>query len=102
MQNQYSLRLKDMALADKVRKLSEKFGSEADAERARYAGLAADKDEQRAAYEAQMAAAAERQQVGMAFRFRDLLPLNAGGAAAGLQARTAIESRQESSLQMLA
>ena len=47
-----------------VRELSEKFSSEADAERARYAGLAADKDEQRAAYEAQMAAAAERQQVG--------------------------------------
>lgn len=63
MQNAYSLRLKEASMNERVRELTEKANAEAEAERARYAGLAAEREAQRAALEEQAREAAERQQV---------------------------------------
>ena len=63
MQNEYNLRLKDAALNDCVRELTEKHMADMEAAKAQRSALQAELEAQRARYEAEMHEAAEHQQV---------------------------------------
>ena len=63
MQNEYNLRLKDAALNDKVRELTERHAAETEQAAASYAVLQQDREQQRVQYEERLQDAAEHQQV---------------------------------------
>ena len=63
MQNEYNLRLKDAAMNDRVRELTEKHAAEVEAAEAARAALQQEKDQQQASYEEKLKDAAEHQQV---------------------------------------
>lgn len=63
MQNEYNLRLKDAALNDRVRELTEKHTADIEAAEAQRSALQAELEAQRAQYEEKVHEAAEHQQV---------------------------------------
>ena len=63
MQNEYNLRLKDAAMNDRVRELTEKHAAEVEAAEAARVALQQEKDQQQASYEEKLKDAAEHQQV---------------------------------------
>ena len=63
MQNEYNIRLKDAAMNDKVRELTEKYADDMEQVEARYTALQQEKEQQRAMYEEKLQDAAEHQQV---------------------------------------
>ena len=63
MQNEYNIRLKDAAMNDKVRELTEKYTDDMEQAEAKYTALQQDKEQQRAMYEEKLQDAAEHQQV---------------------------------------
>ena len=63
MQNEYNLRLKDAAMNDRVRELTEKHAAEAEVAEAARVALQQEKEQQQASYEEKLKDAAEHQQV---------------------------------------
>lgn len=63
MQNEYNLRLKDTALNDRVRELTEKHVADMEAAKMQRSALQAELEAQRAQYEEEMHEAAKHQQV---------------------------------------
>ena len=63
MQNEYNLQLKDAAMKDKVRELTERRAADVGQAEARLAALQQETEEQRVQYEAKLQEAAEHQQV---------------------------------------
>ncbi len=65
MQNEYQLRLKDLALNERVKELTEKFAAEADVDKTKFDILLQEKNEQEMEYEEKLKHAEERHQVSM-------------------------------------
>ena len=63
MQNEYNLRLKDAAMHDKVRELTERHAAEMGQAEAKSAALQQEMEQQRVQYEEKLQDAAEHQQV---------------------------------------
>ena len=63
MQNEYQLRLKDLALNERVKELTEKFAAEADVDKTKFDILLQEKNEQEMEYEEKLKHAEERHQV---------------------------------------
>ena len=63
MQNEYNLRLKDAAMNDRVRELTEKHAADVEAAEAARMALQQEKEQQQASYEEKLKDAAEHQQV---------------------------------------
>ena len=63
MQNECNLRLKDAAMSDRVRELTEKHTAEVEAAEAACMALQQAKEQQQASYEEKLKDAAEHQQV---------------------------------------
>ena len=63
MQNEYQLRLKDLALNERVKELTEKFAAESDVDKTKFDILLQEKNEQEMEYEEKLKHAEERHQV---------------------------------------
>jgi hypothetical protein len=64
MENEYALRLKDAATAERLRELADRGAAEREAERARADALLAEKNEAELEYEDQLRQAEQRHQAG--------------------------------------
>ncbi len=73
MQNEYNLRLKDAAMHDKVRELTERHAADMGQAEAKSAALQQDMEQQRVQYEEKLQDAAEHQQVLHQVLFRSPL-----------------------------
>lgn len=63
MQNEYQLRLKDLAMNEKVKELTEKFTAELDVDKTKFDSLLQEKNEQELEYEEKIKQVEEKHQV---------------------------------------
>lgn len=66
MQNEYQLRLKDLAMNEKVKELTEKFTAELDVDKNKFDTLLQEKNEQELDYEEKMKQYEEKHQAQLA------------------------------------
>ena len=69
MQNEYQLRLKDLAMNEKVKELTEKFTAELDVDKTKFDSLLQEKNEQELEYEEKMKQVEEKHQVWVCLDF---------------------------------